>query len=235
MPKAVYTLTKDQKRKVCEWVKCLRFPDGYASNLSRCVDMTELRLHGMKSHDCHIFMQKLIPIAFQEMVPEHVWSALMEVSLMFQVLCSTTLDIRKVQELEDSVAVVMCNLENVFPPAFFNSMEHLILHLPYETRVEGPVQYRWMYPFERFLRELKKKVKNKAHIEASIVEAYIVEEIGWFTFHYFEPHVTCKRCRPSRNDDLTREHERISRDIFNHPDRPSGALKKDTQPDKKDI
>ncbi|KAL0288408.1 UNVERIFIED_CONTAM: hypothetical protein Sangu_2658700 [Sesamum angustifolium] len=43
---------------------------------------------------------------------------------------------------------------------------------------------------------------------------------------YFEPHVTCKRRRPSRNDDLTREHERISRDVFNHPGRPSGALKK---------
>ncbi|KAL0290495.1 UNVERIFIED_CONTAM: hypothetical protein Sangu_2571300 [Sesamum angustifolium] len=56
-----------------------------------------------------------------------------------------------------------------------------------------------------------------AHVEASIVEAYIVEEIGWFTSHYFEPHVTCKRRQPSRNDDLTREHERISRDIFNHP------------------
>ncbi|KAL0315016.1 UNVERIFIED_CONTAM: hypothetical protein Scaly_2897300 [Sesamum calycinum] len=83
MPKAVYTLTKDHKRKVCEWVKCLRFPDGYASNLSRYVDVMELRLHGMKSHDCHIFMQKLISVAFREMVPEHVWSALTKVSLMF--------------------------------------------------------------------------------------------------------------------------------------------------------
>ncbi|KAL0325045.1 UNVERIFIED_CONTAM: hypothetical protein Sradi_5073800 [Sesamum radiatum] len=88
--------------------KVLEVSDGYASNLSRCVDMTELRLHGMKSHDCHIFMQKLILVVFREMVPEHVWSALTEVSLMFQVLCSTTLDIRKVQELEDSVAVIMC-------------------------------------------------------------------------------------------------------------------------------
>ncbi|KAL0416717.1 UNVERIFIED_CONTAM: hypothetical protein Slati_3503600 [Sesamum latifolium] len=231
MPKAVYTLTKDQKRKVCEWVKCLRFPDGYASNLSRCVDMTELRLHGMKSHDCHIFMQKLIPVAFWEMVPEHVWSALTEVSLMFQVLCSTTLDIRKVQELEDSVAVIMCNFEKVFPPAFFDSMEHLILHLPYETSVGGPVQYRWMYPFERFLHELK----NKVHVEASIVEAYIVEKIGWFTSHYFEHHVTCKRRRPSRNNDLTREHERISRDIFNYPAVQVVLRRKDMQPDKNDI
>ncbi|WJX29277.1 hypothetical protein P8452_17935 [Trifolium repens] len=39
-------------------------------------------------------------------------------------------------------------------------MEHLPIHLPYEARVGGPVQYRWMYPFERFLHHLKKKPYN---------------------------------------------------------------------------
>ncbi|KAL0361520.1 UNVERIFIED_CONTAM: hypothetical protein Sradi_3836500 [Sesamum radiatum] len=105
-------------------------------------------------------------------------------------------------------------------------MEHLIVHLPYEARVGGPVQYRWMYPFERFLRDLKKKVKNKAHVEASICEAYIVQEIGWFTSHYFESHVTCKRHRPSRNDELTQNNDRVARDIFNHPGRTSGVSTK---------
>ncbi|KAL0282127.1 UNVERIFIED_CONTAM: hypothetical protein Sangu_2969800 [Sesamum angustifolium] len=52
-------------------------------------------------------------------------------------------------------------------------MEHLIVHLMNDARIGGPVQYRWMYPFERFLRELKKNVKNKAHVEASIVKAYM--------------------------------------------------------------
>ncbi|KAK4386054.1 hypothetical protein Sango_2476000 [Sesamum angolense] len=62
----------------CEWIRGLKFSGGYASNLARCVDMTELRMHGMKSHDCHVFMKKLIPIALGEMLPEHVWSALTE-------------------------------------------------------------------------------------------------------------------------------------------------------------
>ncbi|KAL0445963.1 UNVERIFIED_CONTAM: hypothetical protein Slati_1724200 [Sesamum latifolium] len=99
--------------------------------------MTELRMHGMKSHDCHVFMQKLIPIAFSEMLPEHVWSALTEVTLLFQSICSTTLDVHKLHELENSAAIILCNLEKIFPPAFFDSMEHLILHLPYEARVGG--------------------------------------------------------------------------------------------------
>jgi len=28
-------------------------------------------------------------------------------------------------------------------------MEHLPIYLPYEARIGGLVQYRWMYPFER--------------------------------------------------------------------------------------
>ncbi|KAL2248427.1 UNVERIFIED_CONTAM: hypothetical protein Sindi_2695000 [Sesamum indicum] len=70
MPKSVYTLTKEQKRRICEWISHLNFPGGYAFNLAHCVDMKELRFHGMKTHDYHIFMQKLILIAFLEMLLE---------------------------------------------------------------------------------------------------------------------------------------------------------------------
>ncbi|KAL0405155.1 UNVERIFIED_CONTAM: hypothetical protein Slati_3829400 [Sesamum latifolium] len=81
MPKAAYTLMKEQKRR------------------------------------------KLIPIAFHEMLFEHVWSALTEVSLLLQSVCSTKLNVHKLHELENSVALILCNLEKIFPPAFFNSME----------------------------------------------------------------------------------------------------------------
>jgi hypothetical protein len=43
------------------------------------------------------------------------------------------------------------------------------------------------------LFNLKKKVKNKAHVEASICEAYIVEEISTFISYYFEPHLRTRR------------------------------------------
>ncbi|KAL0420333.1 UNVERIFIED_CONTAM: hypothetical protein Slati_3056200 [Sesamum latifolium] len=161
--------------------------------------MKELRLHDMKSHDFHIFMQKLIPIAFREMLPKSVWSTLTEVSLLFQIICSTTLDVNKVQELEDSVATILCNLEKILPPSFFDSMEHLIVHMLYEARVGGPVQYKWMYPFEW----------SPILIEASTVEAYLIEEIGLFTSQYFEPQVLCKWNRPSRNDDLAMNDTRF--------------------------
>ena len=148
-PKACYTMSKEQKVKICQWVKELRFPDGYSSNLGRCVDMTDMRLRAMKSHDCHVFMQRLIPIAFKEMLPDFIWQTLTELSLFFQIISSSLVDMRKLLELENNVAILLCNLEKIFPPAFFDSMEHILIHLPYEAIVGGPVQYRWMYPFER--------------------------------------------------------------------------------------
>jgi hypothetical protein len=43
------------------------------------------------------------------------------------------------------------------------------------------VQYYWCYPIERTLKIVRKKCRNKARIEASVVEAYIMEEVSNFT------------------------------------------------------
>jgi hypothetical protein len=39
------------------------------------------------------------------------------------------------------------------------------------------MQAHWCYPVERGLKTLRKKCRNKAKIEASIVEAFILEEV----------------------------------------------------------
>ena len=147
-PKAKFTLTIDQKNDVCKWVDELKMPDGYASNLGRCIDKKEAKLFAMKSHDCHVFMERLLPIAFAAL-PFPIWKALTELSQFFRDLCSTVLREDHLLQMEQNIPIILCKLERIFPPAFFDSMEHLPIHLPYEARIGGPVQYRWMYPFER--------------------------------------------------------------------------------------
>ncbi|XP_038680928.1 uncharacterized protein LOC119981859 [Tripterygium wilfordii] len=137
---------------------------------------------------------RLLPIALRAL-PEPIWATITELSHFFKDICSTTLRENQLSIIEDNIPVVLCKLERIFPPSFFDSMEHLLVHLPFETRMGGPVQYRWMYPFERFLHSLKKKVKNKARVEGSICEAYIVEETSSFASYYFEPHVSSRRTR----------------------------------------
>jgi hypothetical protein len=68
-------------------------------------------------------------------------------------------------KLASSIKETICQLEMVFPPAFFDIMIHLPVHLAEEAKLGGPVCYRWMYPVERYLRIVKGYVKNKAQPE----------------------------------------------------------------------
>ena len=155
IPMASYTLDDRGIYALLDWLKTLRFPDGYVSDLARNIDMNKHSIFGMKSHDCHVFMQRLIPIAFRELLPVPVWEALTELSLFFKTITSPRLKTSDMMKLESEIPVILCKLENIFAPSFFDCMEHLPVYLPYEARIAGPVQYRWMYPFERYVHVIQ--------------------------------------------------------------------------------
>jgi len=73
-----------------------------------------------------------------------------------------------------------------FPPAFFDIMVHLIVHLVREIKCCGPIYLRWMYPVERYMKNLKGYTWNLHRSEASIVEKYITEEAIEFCSKYIE-------------------------------------------------
>jgi hypothetical protein len=149
-PRASFVLEKNTQLLVYKWLKSLRFLDGHASNISRLVNMEECRLYGMKSHDCRVFIQTLIPLAFCDLLPNGIWDALTEISHFFRDICSIKLNVDHIERLETNIVETLCKLEMIFAPSFFvDSIEHLPIHLPFEEKLGGPVQYRWMYPFER--------------------------------------------------------------------------------------
>jgi hypothetical protein len=89
----------------------------------------------------------------------------------------------------------------IFPPAFFNIMIHLPVHLDEEAKLGGPTCYRWMYPVEWYLRTVKGYVRNKAHPEGSIVEGYILEECLTFCSRFLD--VDTKENRVDRHETVT--------------------------------
>ncbi|XP_023731489.2 uncharacterized protein LOC111879256 [Lactuca sativa] len=146
--KGDYTLERVDVKKVCAWLKKLKFPDGYASNIGNCVNIKNGSFYGFKSHDCHVFMQRLFPLAIRGFVPNMVYEAITELCMFFRVLCSKTLHMEDLYNMKRSIAQTICKLEKIFPPSFFDSMEHLIIHLADEAILGGPVQYRWIYQYE---------------------------------------------------------------------------------------
>jgi hypothetical protein len=71
-PRASFVLEKKAQLLVYKWLKSLRFPNGHASNISRLVNMEECRLYGMRSHNCHVFMQTPIPLAYRDLLPKGI-------------------------------------------------------------------------------------------------------------------------------------------------------------------
>jgi hypothetical protein len=59
------------------------------------------------------------------------------------------------------------------------------VHLPWDGKVGGPVQFRWMYNQERELKKLRYMVHNKARVEGCILEAFTCKEITNFSSMYF--------------------------------------------------
>ncbi|KAF7811966.1 putative transposase, Ptta/En/Spm, plant [Senna tora] len=72
-------------------------------------------------------------------------------------ICAIEIRASLIENLEVSVIDMMCKLEKIFPPSFFDVMEHLIMHLPYEAKTSMPPH--------------KKCLTNK---ELKIAETYVL-------------------------------------------------------------
>jgi hypothetical protein len=94
-------------------------------------------------------MQTLIPLAFHDFLPKGIWDALTEISHFFRDICSSKLNVDRIERLQMNIVETLYKIEIILPPSFFDSMEHLPIHLLFEAKAGGPVQYRWMYPFEQ--------------------------------------------------------------------------------------
>jgi hypothetical protein len=92
------------------------------------------------------------------------------------------------EKLEKEIMMLICKLEKIFPPGWFNPMQHLLVHLTYEAELGGPQQYRWIYHIERALKNLRAMVLNKAKVEGCITEEFKLKEIVYITSVYFIEH-----------------------------------------------
>lgn len=151
LPPAYYTFNSKEKKGACEFLHSAKLPDGMASNISSCVNIKDSRIYAtLKSHDCHIILQRLLPIALRGYLSKDVRSVIIQFCLFFKELTSKTLRINVLEQLDKDIVLILCKLQLYLPPSFFNIMTHLPIHLAREAILAGPVQFRWQFPFERY-------------------------------------------------------------------------------------
>jgi hypothetical protein len=130
----------------------------------------------MKTHSCHVLLQRIIPAGLRGLVHHDVYEAVAQLR--------RNLRTAVVQRLKNDIPLILRKLEKIFPPTFFDVMVHLAIHLPDEALLRGPVQYGWMYQIEWRLGTLKNLVRNRARSEGSIAKAYIESEVLAFCSMY---------------------------------------------------
>ncbi|XP_056688370.1 uncharacterized protein [Spinacia oleracea] len=211
LPPACYTLSKKEKKVLCESLHNVKVPSGYSSNIRNLVSLKDLKLVGLKSHDCHTLMQEILPIAIRSILPKQVRQAIIRLCLFFKAICSRVLDPGKLDSLQSQLIVTLCQLEMYFPPSFFDIMVHLVR----EVKLCGPVYLRYIYPFERNMGDLKGYVRNRSRPKGSIVEGYLTDEVLRYYIEHLEEFETLGLPKPRHNKERVQGIGTVGRKVLN--------------------
>ena len=64
-PATCYTLSMKEWKDFWKFLKSVKFPDGYVANISWNVNMKDKKITELKTYDCHVLLQWLLPIGLR--------------------------------------------------------------------------------------------------------------------------------------------------------------------------
>jgi len=176
LPAASYNLNREEKHAICEWLKKLKVPSGFCSNIRSLVSMKDLTFTNYNSHDCHVMLTTFLPIATRAINPVFLKMAITRLCYLFNKISEKVIVRDELESLQKFASETVNQLEMCFPPSFFDIMVHLIVHLVPQIEALGPMYFHEMWTYERFMSILNGYMSNCAHPEGSMIEAYTTEE-----------------------------------------------------------
>jgi hypothetical protein len=129
-PKAPYCLKSTEWKEVLRWLKTLKFLDRYAANIKQAVNDGAGKLNELKSHDYHIFLERLMPVMSRGYFKPDLWKMFAGLSYFYRQICAKQVLKVMMQRLEMGIVVLVCKMETVFSPGWFNTMQYLLVQLP---------------------------------------------------------------------------------------------------------
>jgi hypothetical protein len=113
-PHAPFCLKARDRKEVFIWLKNIKFPDGYVAGFRRAVNLDTGKLSGVKSHDYHIFMERLLPVMFHGYLDDDVWTTLAELRHFYRQLCAKEIKKDMMEKLENEIPVLYVNWKRYF-------------------------------------------------------------------------------------------------------------------------
>jgi hypothetical protein len=105
LPVAATTLSKAERLEFCQFLHDLKVPSGCSSNFKRLVPVKDMKMNFnlMKSHDCHVLMITLLPVALRGIKTELVRDAVTSLCLLFNAIEQKVIDEEKAIGLREEV------------------------------------------------------------------------------------------------------------------------------------
>jgi hypothetical protein len=129
LPAASYNLNNDEKHVMCVWLKNLKVPYGFCSSIRSIVSMKDLTLTNYNSHDCHVMLTTFLPIAIRAINLVWIKVAVTRLCYVFNRISQKVIDRDELASLEEFAVKTLSQFEMCFPPAFFDILVHLVVHL----------------------------------------------------------------------------------------------------------
>ena len=122
-PKACYVLAKEKRIELCNFLKSIKFPHGYAANLAKRISSDGSKVQGLKTHDCHVLLQRILPAGLRGFVEKkpvlgicgELYETIAELGKFFRELCSRNLRIDVINRLKRDIVLILCKLEKIYP------------------------------------------------------------------------------------------------------------------------
>ncbi|KAL4025968.1 hypothetical protein IC575_014374 [Cucumis melo] len=99
IPTACYTLSREEKYRFCKTLSVIKVLEGYSSNIRSLVSLDDLKLNGLKSHDCYVLMQQLLPIAICSILPKNVRYTISRLCFFFNAICAKSFSVSELDAL----------------------------------------------------------------------------------------------------------------------------------------
>ena len=124
---AEFTMSIADRQKFCSFIKSVRFLDAFAVNLRKNIIDNYSKITDLKSHDCHVLIQCLLPAGLCPFLIRDISSTIIEICNFFQQMCSRTLIVEDMEKAKEHIVLVLSKLKLIFPLTFFDIMIHLVI------------------------------------------------------------------------------------------------------------
>ena len=108
---ASYALTKQEKVIFFEALFIIKVPSGFSSNINGIVNIKAKKFQNLKSHDCHVLMTQLLPVALRGILPKNDRVPIVKLCAFLNAISQKVINPEILQRLQNDVVQCLVSFE----------------------------------------------------------------------------------------------------------------------------